>query len=244
MRSRVAFLLLVLVAGVAHAGETVTVAVASNFKSTATQVANRFLERTGHAVQLSAGSTGKLYTQIVHGAPFAVYLAADAERPALLEETGFAVPGSRFTYAIGSLVIFSSDVEDCLAALQDPAAGYVALGNPATSPYGAAAQQYLEDAGLWDQVSARAVYGENVTQAWQFAFTGNAVIGFAARAQLHAWPREPRCAYDVPTRAHDPLEQQAVLLDAENQAARAFLEFLRSAEGRAIIEQDGYRVPR
>ena len=189
MRSRVAFLLLVLVAGVAHAGETVTVAVASNFKSTATQVANRFLERTGHAVQLSAGSTGKLYTQIVHGAPFAVYLAADAERPALLEETGFAVPGSRFTYAIGSLVIFSSDVEDCLAALQDPAAGYVALGNPATSPYGAAAQQYLEDVGLWDQVS-RGI--------WRERYAGLAVCLHRQRGD---WIRGARAAARLAPRA-------------------------------------------
>ncbi len=243
MRRRAAFILLAIVAGAAQAGDTVTVAVASNFRSTATLIANRFGDETGHAVQLSAGSTGKLYAQIVHGAPFAVFLAADAARPALLEQAGRAVPGSRFTYATGSLVIFSTRVQDCLAALRDPGAGFVALGNPATSPYGAAAQQYLEGAGMWDLVSERAVYGENITQAWQFAVTGNAVIGFAARAQLRAWPHQPSCVYEVPTSAHDPLEQQAVLLDGASEAARAFLEFLRSAEARELVEQDGYEMP-
>jgi len=237
-----AFLILVLLSGVAQGGEPVRVAVASNFKSTATHLADRFLDETGIAVVLSSGSTGKLYAQIANGAPFDVFLAADAERPRLLERDGLAVPGSRFTYAEGSLVVFSVSVPDCLAALRDPDAGFVALANPATAPYGAAAKQYLESERLWDEVSTRAVYGENIAQAWQFTFTGNAVVGFAARAQIQAAPREPRCSYPVPTDAHDPLEQQAVLLDDGNDAARAFLEFLRSDTARKIIEQDGYEV--
>ncbi len=236
------FLVLLLLSGVAQGREPVKVAVASNFKSTASHLAARFLDETGVAVQLSSGSTGKLYAQIINGAPFDVFLAADAERPRLLEQAGIAVYGSRFTYAEGSLVIFSVSVTDCIAALRDPGAGFVALANPATAPYGAAAKQYLVREGLWGEVSTRAVYGENIAQAWQFAFTGNAVVGFAARAQLHAAPREPSCSYRVPTSAHDPLEQQAVLLDGDNVAARAFLEFLRSEGARKIIEQDGYEV--
>ena len=239
-----AVLLLILCAGPAAAAEDLTVAVASNFQSTALQLANRFLEKTGYTVRLSSGSTGKLYSQIIHGAPFDVFLAADIERPRLLEDSGLGVYQSRFTYAIGSLVIFSSSVEDCDAALRGPDSGFVAIANPATSPYGAAAKQYLEAAGLWQDVSRRAVYGENVTQAWQFAFTGNAVIGLAARAHMRAWPREPACAIDVSQALHDPIEQQVVLLNGENSVARAFVEFLRTEDARKIIEQDGYQVPR
>ena len=191
-----------------QAADVVTVAVASNFKSTATDLANRFLEETGNPIRLSSGSTGKLYTQIANGAPFDVFLAADAERPALLEDGGFAVRGSRFTYATGSLVLFSTRVTDCAAALHDENAGFVAIANPVTSPYGKAARQYLDGEGLWASVSTRAVYGENVTQAWQFAFTGNAVVGFAARAQMHLVARKPTCSYDVPTTSHEPLEHR------------------------------------
>jgi molybdate transport system substrate-binding protein len=241
VRLRSLILLLFLGGGV-QAADVVTVAVASNFKSTATQLASRFLEESGNAVRLSSGSTGKLYTQIVNGAPFDVFLAADAERPTLLEEGGFAVQGSRFTYATGSLVLFSTRVTDCMAALKDGSAGFVAIANPATSPYGKAARQFLAGENLLEVVSARTVYGENITQAWQFAFTGNAVVGFAARAQMHLAPGEPTCSYEIPGSTHDPLQQQAVLLDADNKAARAFLEFLRSAIAGEIIRQDGYQV--
>lgn len=219
-----------------------TVAVASNFKSTATHLANRFLEESGNTVRFSSGSTGKLYTQIVNGAPFDAFLAADAERPALLEDSGLAVHGSRFTYATGSLVLFSTSARDCMAALRDPEAGFVAIANPATSPYGEAARQYLAGEGLWESVSARTVYGENITQAWQFAFTGNAVVGIAARAQLNAVAKKPACHFEIPTSAHDPLEQQGVLLHNDNDTAREFLDFLRTDIAREIIEQDGYKV--
>lgn len=237
-------IILLLYCGGACAADVVTVAVASNFRSTATRLAILFYEESGHEARLSSGSTGKLYAQIVNGAPYDVFLAADAERPALLEDRGTAVPGSRFTYATGSLVLFSNTATQCMAALRDADAGFVALANPATSPYGEAARQYLAAEGLWDTVAARAVYGENITQAWQFVFTGNAVVGFAARAQLNAVARVPACSVEIPTGAHDPLEQQAVLLDADNDAARAFLDFLRSDVARELIARDGYEVPR
>jgi molybdate transport system substrate-binding protein len=241
MRLRSLACLLLLCGGV-QAADVVTVAVASNFKSTATQIADRFLEDTGQAVRFSSGSTGKLYAQIVNGAPFDIFLAADAARPSLLEDSGIAVNGSRFTYATGRLVLFSRRVTDCLVALRDADAGFVAIANPVTSPYGEAARQYLGGEGLWEVVSTRAVYGENITQALQFAVTGNAVVGFAARSQVHAGLFEPECSYEVPTTAHDPLEQQAVLLNEDNNGARAFLAFLRSAKAREIIARDGYEV--
>jgi molybdate transport system substrate-binding protein len=237
------FIAAALLCGPSLAEEAVTVAVASNFKTTAAHIASQFRQETGLAVRLSSGSTGKLYAQVVNGAPFDVFLAADAERPLLLERAGRAVADSRFTYAIGSLVLYSSTVGDCLAALHDPDAGYVAIANPDTAPYGAAAQQYLAKSGLLDQVAPRLVYGENIAQTWQFASTGNAVVAIVARAQLRAAPRAPACSSDVPAVDHDPLEQQAVLLDEHNEAAGAFLTFLRSAAAREIIARDGYEVP-
>jgi molybdate transport system substrate-binding protein len=238
-----AFLLLIVLAGPSLAGEAVSVGVASNFKPTAAHIAARFRQETGNAVQLSSGSTGKLYAQIVNGAPFDVFLAADAERPRLLEQQGHAARGSRFTYATGSLVLFSNTVVDCLAALRDPDAGHVAIANPQTAPYGAAAKQYLAKSGLRDRVGPRLVYGENIAQTWQFAYTGNAVVAIVASAQLRAAPGEVACSHEISPGDHDPLEQQAVLLDDDNATAVAFLEFLHSDTARDIIEQHGYEVP-
>lgn len=242
MRAR-AFLIALLLTGQAVAGDSLLVAVASNFAHTATELAARFEQETGTAVRLSGGSTGKLYAQIINGAPYDVFLAADAARPAILERSGFAVPGSRRTYAIGRLVIYSIRVDDCLAALRDSQAGRIAIANPAIAPYGAAARQYLERAGLWEGVSVRAVYGENIAQALHFASTGNAVAALVARSQLRArFVPEPRCAFEIPAAMHDAVEQQVVLLDADNPAAALFVEFLGSAAARRIIEQAGYEV--
>ncbi len=244
MRVR-AFCVALLLAGHALADDTVLVAVASNFATTAGELAARFEELSGTTVLLSSGSTGKLYAQIVNGAPFDVFLAADAARPAILERSGHAVSGSRRTYAIGRLVIYSARSDDCLAVLRDPQAGHVAIANPATAPYGAAAKQYLERERLWETVAGRAVYGENIAQTLQFASTGNAAVALVARAQLGGQRvPEPRCLLDVPAESHDALEQQAVVLDADNSGASAFAAFLISDAARRIIERDGYEVPR
>ncbi len=244
MRVR-AFFVLLLLTGQALADDDVLVAVASNFAVTAAELAARFEEESHSTVRLSSGSTGKLYAQIVNGAPFDVYLAADAARPAILERSGRAVNGTRHTYAVGRLVVYSVVASDCVAALQDQAAGHVAIANPVTAPYGAAAKQYLQRAGLWESVSARAVYGENIAQTLQFASTGNAVVALVGRAQLHSQRvPEARCVLEVPAASHDALEQQAVLLDADNAGAVAFAAFLRSETAREIIRRHGYEVPR
>lgn len=245
MRPCVFLALFVLLAGPARAGETVTVAVASNFSRAAAELAARFAGETGVTVRLSNGSTGKLYAQIVNGAPFDVFLAADANRPALLEESGHAVAGSRFTYAIGALVLWSRDATNCLAALRDEGSGHVALANPATAPYGQAAKEFLVNMGYWDAVSKRAVYGENIMQALQFTATGSAVLGVIARSQL-ADPNlsDAACTWDVPAESHLPIEQQAVLLAsaADNESARRFVAFVRSDTAREIIVRHGYGV--
>lgn len=232
-----ASLLVLLVCGNAVADDSILVAVASNFSRTATALGERFEKDTGIAVRVSAGSTGKLYAQILNGAPFDVFLAADAERPARLVAAGRAE--SRFTYAVGSLVVWSASSIDCHAALRE--ARRVAVANPDTAPYGRAAREYLRGAGLWDSVSKRAVYGENIAQALQFVATGNAAVGIVARAQLSS-PNLPRatCAWHVPTEFHAPIEQQAVLLGGGRAQARGFFDYLRSEAGREIIESHGY----
>jgi len=245
VRPRAFFALLVLVSGPALAGDEVTVAVASNFSRAAAEVSAKFAGETGITVRISNGSTGKLYAQILNGAPFDIFLAADAERPILLEQSGHAVAGSRTTYAEGALVLWSSVEDDCLAALEDERGGHVALANPVTAPYGRAAIEYLSAEGIWDSVSRRAVYGENINQALQFVATGNAAIGFIAKSQLAA-PQLPEaaCTWELPSSSHSSLEQQAVLLAraADNEAAQRFLDYLGSEAAHEILARHGYGV--
>jgi len=245
MRTCACVVLLALLAGTVQADDPVTVAVASNFSRAALELAARFSGETGMATRLSNGSTGLLYAQILNGAPFDVFLAADVERPALLEHSGHAVTGSRFTYARGGLALWSRDAADCLATLKDVNAGRVALANPATAPYGRAAVEFLTNEGHWEVVSGRAVYGENAMQALQFAATGNAVVGVIASAQLvDSHLPESACVWNVPAESHGSIEQQAVLLKnaADNDAAQRFIEFMQSDVALEIIERHGYEV--
>lgn len=245
MRARAFMVSLTLVFGPVLAADTITVAVASNFSRPAAELAARFAGETGVMVRISNGSTGKLYAQIVNGAPFDVFLAADAERPKRLEESGHAVAESRFTYAQGALVLWSRDAKDCLAALADEGGGRVALANPKTAPYGKAAVEFLKAEGGWESVSARAVYGENINQTLQFVATGNAVVGFIAKSQVGA-PQLPEagCVWEVPVSSYTVIEQQAVLLEraASNDNARRFLEYLRSGDARDTMSRHGYGV--
>ena len=247
MRACAFLAFLVLVAEPALSGDTITVAVASNFSRAAAELSEKFAGDTGVIVRISNGSTGKLYAQILNGAPFDVFLAADTERPLLLELSGHAVRGSRATYAEGALVLWSGEARDCLAALRDEHGGRVALANPATAPYGKAAIEYLSAEGLWGSVSRRAVYGENINQALQFVATGNASIGFIAKSQLGA-PQLPEaaCTRELPPSSYSSLEQQAVLLAraADNESALRFIEYLRSEAAYEILARHGYGVKR
>jgi molybdate transport system substrate-binding protein len=243
---RVSVIVLILfLAFPAQATDSIIVAVASNFARPAVELAERFETETGVRVRLSNGSTGKLYAQIVNGAPFDVFFAADTERPARLEQSGHAVANSRFTYARGALVLWSRSATDCQAALSDAKRGRIALANPATAPYGKAAVEYLSSAGLWDAVSGRAVYGENINQTLQFAATGNAVVGLIAKSQVAA-PELPAatCTWEVPSASYTALKQQAVLLAraVDNVAAQSFYAWLQSDAARKIIGGHGYEV--
>lgn len=223
------------------------IAVAANFTVTARQLAARFHADSGHRIRLSFGSTGKLYAQIHHGAPFDAFLAADAARPQRLEAEGRALPGSRFTYAIGRLMLWSpqagrfTDGADWLRAGQFRR---LAIANPQTAPYGRAARQTLQQLGLWETLHRRLVRGDSIAQAFQFVATGNAAAGFVALAQVKAWSDPAGSLWEVPAAYHEPVEQQAVLLKqgTANPAARAFLAFLRQPAAQRIIVEAGYRL--
>ena len=229
---------------------SVTIAVTSNFKTTLHDLAMRFEAESGQSVQVSSASTGVLYAQIANGAPFDVLLAADAERPRLLEASGHGVAGSRFTYAIGHLVLWSRNPAltdtDCRAQLENLGRQRLAIANPDTAPYGNAARETLMDLNLWERVQPQLVVGRNIAQTLQYVASGNASLGFiAANQTLDKRLPEASCVWPVPPKMHRAIEQQAILLRraADNSVASDFLSFLHNAAGRAIIEQNGYAVP-
>lgn len=226
-------------------GDEIRVAVASNFSTTLQALAERFQAQTGHSVMLSSGSTGKHYAQIVNGAPFDAFFAADAQRPALLEEAGRALPGSRFTYAQGRLLLWSPRVGyvDAQGKVLHDKFRHLAIANPGLAPYGRAAQEVLQALGVWSEVADRLVRGENIAQTFQFIASGNAELGFVACAQVKRPDAELIGSWwEVPQNLHTPITQQAVLL-TEHAAAREFLAFVRGPEARHIIENYGYRLP-
>jgi molybdate transport system substrate-binding protein len=221
-------------------------AVASNFRSAMQAVAAQFEQRSQGRVTLIFGSTGKQFAQVRNGAPFDAFFAADAERPSRLEAEGRIVPGSRFTYAIGALVLWSprADLVDPEGLVLDSDRfDHLAMANPDLAPYGAAAREVLRSLGLWQRLEPRVVRGENIAQAYQFVVSGNAQLGFVARSQLVFPGAEPRgSAWQPPQSLYPRIEQQAVLLRDTN-AARAFMAFMRSDEARALIGAYGYDLP-
>ena len=221
------------------------VAVAANFTRVAEQLAARFEARSGHRLRISSASSGKLYAQIRHGAPYHLLLSADAGRPRRLVEAGLARPGNRRTYAIGRLVFWSprtpGDSNTCRERLLH--LDRLAIANPRTAPYGAAAVETLKALGR-DPGNLQLVVGENIAQAYAFTASGAVEGGLVAAAQLQE--RDPAgCRWPVPEDLHHPIEQQAVLLErgAGNPAAEDFFHFLFSGPARALIRAAGYRLP-
>ena len=236
-----AFATIAFTVAAAQAGE-VKVAVAANFTDAAKEIGALFEKATGHEAIFSFGSTGQLYTQISQGAPFEVFLAADRERPKKAVAAGFAVGDSLFTYATGKVVLFSKDKGRIKgeATLEKGNFTKVAIANPRTAPYGAAAVQTMKSLGVYDKISAKIVQGNNISQTYQFVDTGNAEIGFVALSQVIGKNEGSR--WIVPQSLYAPIAQDAVLLEkgADNEAARAFLAFLKGKEARTVKEKYGY----
>ena len=225
--------------------DTLTLAVASNFVPTAEKLAAQFEQETGHDVRIRPGSTGKLLAQVVNGAPYDIFLAADDVSPQRIEQSGRGVKGSRFTYALGMLVLWSGAGTDteCSLMLKDLGEGRLAIANPVTAPYGRAAKEFLELTGSWQRISSQVVYGENVGQALHFAVTKNARYAIVARSQaLDPRLADASCSRIIPEETYTRIEQQAVLLQraADNPAALAFMRFLQSPRSRDTIRRMGY----
>ncbi|MCY3956483.1 MAG: molybdate ABC transporter substrate-binding protein [Nitrospira sp.] len=227
--------------------EEVRVAVAANFLATLNEIVTNFEQDTTHTVVVSSGSSGKFYAQIKNGAPFDVFFSADVMRPKLLEEEGFAVPGSRFTYAVGRLTLWrpgSAVIEgnEPFILLRSDVR-HVAIANPKTAPYGAAAKEVLQALGLWEQVQDRLVRGENIGQTFHFVFSKNVQLGFVALSQvLGPNVNGSGSRWDVPTHLYAPIRQQAVLLRSgqHRAVARAFLDYVKDVRSRNVIERSGY----
>lgn len=228
-------------------GSIIHVAVASNFAAAARTLGERFEAESGHKMVVVPGSTGKHFAQIKNGAPFHLFLAADAQRPALLEEEGVGVEGSRFTYAIGRLVLWSPEPDRLgggVEVLKEVRFRNLAIANPKLAPYGRAAQQVLEKLEIWTALQSRLVRGENIGHTFHFVVSGNAELGLVALSQTSQAGSSvlEGSRWVVPEKLYDPIEQQALLLE-DTPPARSLVEFLRTDRGRAIIESFGYKVP-
>lgn len=240
---------LVAIAGMAGAtarADEVSVAVASNFTAPMQKIAAAFEADTGHVAKLSFGATGKFYAQIANGAPFQVLLAADDTTPARLEREGKAVAQSRFTYALGALVLWSAQpttVDAQGAVLSTGGFKHLAIANPKVAPYGSAAMQVLDKLGVTAAVQPRLVQGENIAQTYQFVSTGNAQLGFVALSQVMVGGKiSSGSAWQVPAHMHSPIRQDAALLTPGrgSPAAAALLQYLQGSKARAIIQSYGY----
>jgi molybdate transport system substrate-binding protein len=230
----------------AMAGEA-TIAVAANFAGTLERLQKNFEAAEGHKLIVVSGATGKLTAQIIEGAPFDVFLSADDKATKKLLENGQALADTEFTYAIGTLVLFSADPQlikgDGVTVLKAGNFTKLAIANPKLAPYGVAAVTAMRMLGVANALKDKIVMGENIAQAFQMVDTGNAQLGFVALSQVRGTPSGTKGSYwTVPQNLHEPVRQNAVLLTRaqDNDAAKAFLEFLQGAQARELIEAAGY----
>ena len=231
--------------------DTITAAVAANFTKTAEEIGVGFKARTGHEVKFAFGPTGKLYAQIANGAPFDLFFAADTQKPEALVKDGLVKDGSYFVYARGVLALYSPTLpvkEGYKDVLARGDFNHLSIANPKTAPYGVAAEQVLQAVGLHDAVKPKLVFGESIANAFQYVMTGNAQVGFVALSQLldPESPAHGKGEHWLPPQSmYAPIDQGAVILKRaeSNPVAQQFMDYLRSDEGRKVIEKYGYMVP-
>lgn len=241
--------LMVLLMAAPISADTVQIAVAANFAGVLDQLAIPFNQRTGHTIVASSAATGKLYAQIKNGAPFELLLAADASTPEKLEQEGAAVPKSRFTYAIGKLVLWSPRdglVDGKGDVLKQGSFAHLAIANPKVAPYGVAAIEVLKKLDALDHLQPKIIQGENIAQTYQFIASGNAELGFVALSQVQKDVRSGHgSVWMVPEDAYQPIVQDAVVLKAgqDKTAVEAFIRFLKSSEARQLIQSSGFDLP-
>lgn len=247
MKKFLLFLILSCLAVTPALAEQVLVAVAANFIPPFREIAMEFEKSSGHQVQVAAGSSGNFFTQIKNGAPFDVFFSADNERPKKLEEEGFGVKESRFTYAFGRVVLWSPDADLVKGdeTLRSKKFKRLAMANPKTAPYGVAAMQTMQKLELWEGLQPNIVMGENLGQTMGFVESGNAPLGFLALSQV----MDPKykgkgSRWDVPKDLHEPIQQDVILLTKakDNAAAKALMEFMQGPQAKVVIERYGYEL--
>ena len=230
--------------------DEVRVAVASNFYPAMKEIALQYeLKKSktseNHKIVLIPGSSGRHYAQIMNGAPFDLFFSADKVRPILLEKKGISENGSRFTYALGKLVLWSSldGFVEKEERLYHKDLRFIAIANPKIAPYGVAAKEALISINLWEDMKSKLIRGENIAQTFQFVNSGNAKLGFVSYSQLMN-PNYPvgGSFWEVPQSLYKPIEQQAVLL-RESLLAKDFLSFVRTDQSLNIISKFGYDLP-
>ena len=248
MQARIAALFAALIFSSQAPAEQVQVAVAANFTAPLQAIAAEFEKDSGHSVVASFGATGQLYAQIQHGAPFEVLLSADESTPAKLDSEGLGVSGSRFTYAVGSLVLWSATpgyLDGSDAALKANQYRHLAIADPKTAPYGLAATQVLAKLGLTEAVQGKLVTGQSIAKALHFIATGNAELGFVALSQVYQDGQlSSGSAWIVPAELHTPIKQDALILKKgeHNPAAAAFMDYMKGEKAAAIIKSYGYQL--
>ena len=240
------FVLVYLFSGSLDAAD-LKVAVASNFKFTLQKLAADFKAKTGYDLKISSGSSGKLFAQIKHGAPYDVFLSADQKLPDILIRDKLVSSENAHIYAFGKLVLISN-IEakgDCRSVLSSNRLKHLAIANPEIAPYGLAAKQILQKLGLWQQIQPRIVMGENVAQTLQFVATKNADAGFVAQSMLNMGKTiESACTWHVPADMYTPIKQKMVLLKKAKgkPSALMFIHYMQSAAVKEIIKSSGYDV--
>lgn len=230
--------------------ETLKIAVASNFRTAAIEITDIFTSQTGNKVIISSASTGKLYAQIINGAPFDIFLAADESTPMRLENKNLTIGDSRFTYAYGRLVLWGLDLKAPVNSEQYVAKfgkyNKIAIANPKLAPYGAAAVDVLKNLGLYDNAVTKLVYGENINQTFQYVASKSTEIGFVSLSQAKNYYNDTVAAYwIIPDNLHKPIRQQAVLLSRakDSKVAYDFLNFMKSTLVKRLLEENyGYYI--
>jgi molybdate transport system substrate-binding protein len=231
--------------------QEIRVAAAADLKFALDELAAQYQKQTERKIDFSYGSSGNFFAQIQNGAPFDMFLSADIEYPRKLEATGLAEPGTLYEYAVGRIVIWMPrESRADLAtlgwkALLDPSVEKIAIANPEHAPYGRAAVAALRTAGIYEQVRAKLVYGENIAQAAQFVASDNAQAGILALSLAVSPPLKEGKRWEIPANMHSPIEQAAVILKSakDKEGARDFLAFLKSGAGRRILESYGFILP-
>jgi molybdate transport system substrate-binding protein len=244
--SRLAITLALLLFGQASWSATVLVAVAANFSKPMTEIAGEFEKATGHSAKLSLGSSGKFVSQLKSGGPFEVFLSADEKGPEKLEQVSLTVPTTRFVYALGKLVLWSTKlgyVDDQGKILETGNFKHLALANPKLAPYGIAAVDVLKKMKLFEKLQPLFVQGENIAQTYHFISTANAELGFVALSQVIEKGKIINgSGWIIPDNLYTPIRQTAVLMKkgAKNPAAAALIDYLKSKPALAIIKTYGY----